>query len=163
VVKGHLRIMRGAPRAVVVHHEGPGGLLGETALFGGTTYPATAVASEPTTVRLLPSAHVWQLLRDDPEAAAFFLRRLAERLGGVIRRLDEISQRSVADRLLAHLAARPGASLGDPVSLGMTQQELAEELGTVREVIVRELRRLVQAGVITPCGRGLYVVANRGS
>lgn len=158
VVSGHLRILRGSPRAVVVHHEGPGGLLGETAFFGGTGYPATAVASEPTIVRLLPAARVWQLLREDPDAAAFFLRRLAERLRGVITRLDDINSTSVATRLLAHLRSRPGAADGRLVSLGMTQTELAEELGTVREVLVRELRRLVQRGLLAPGGRGLYRV-----
>lgn len=158
VTSGHLRIVRGAPRAVVVHHEGPGGLLGETALFGGVSYPATAIATEPTVVRLLADSHVWQLLRDDPDAAAFFLRRLADRLLGVITRLDEINSSSVATRVLAHLQARPGAKEGRPVSLGMTQHELAEEIGTVREVIVRELRRLVASGAITARGRGMYLV-----
>jgi CRP/FNR family transcriptional regulator len=160
VVSGHLRILRGTPRAVVVHHEGPGGLLGETALFGATGYPGTAVATEPTALRLLPAASVWQLLREDPEASAFFLRRLAERLRGVITRLDDINSTSVSTRLLTHLRTRPGADEGRAVSLGMTQNELAEELGTVREVIVRELRRLVKTGIIAAKGRGMYQIVS---
>jgi hypothetical protein len=37
---------------------------------------------------------------------------------------------------------------------------MAEELGTVREVVVRELRRLCSAGVLTRAGRGRYRVAD---
>lgn len=153
VESGHLRIVRGSVRAVVLHHEGPGGMLGETALFGGFCYPATAIASEPTVCRWLPRAAIMRLVAEEPMAAEFFLRRLAQRLHGVIARLDPAS---VSERLMRHIAARPGALERRVFSLGMTQSDLAEELGTVREVVVRELRRLVQRGVIEPMGRGRY-------
>lgn len=159
VTAGHLRIVRGGPRSVVLHHERPGGMLGETALFGGFPYPATAIATEPTTCLLLPRARVMRLLVDEPAAAAFFLRRLATRLHGVIARLDQVTRDSVAARLARHLSERAAGSTG-PVSLGMTQAELAEELGTVREVVVRELRRLVSAGIIASASRGLYRVVD---
>jgi hypothetical protein len=42
----------------------------------------------------------------------------------------------------------------------MTLPELAEELGTVKEVIVRELRVLRQLRLISPAGRGLYRVVD---
>ena len=38
----------------------------------------------------------------------------------------------------------------------MTQQQLAEELGTVREVISRELRVLMRAGLMESIGGGRY-------
>ena len=162
VIAGHLRIVRGSGRAVVVHHEGPGGMLGETALLGELPYPATAIASEPSTCRFLARPRVRQLLADAPEAAGFFLRRLARRLHGVISRLDRVSHESVAERLARHVASRAAGS-GGVFSLGMTQAELAEELGTVREVLVRELRRLVERGVIEPVGRGRYRLAAPGA
>jgi DNA-binding transcriptional regulator LsrR (DeoR family) len=36
----------------------------------------------------------------------------------------------------------------------MTQQALAEELGTVREVVVRELRRLKKEQLLVPAAAG---------
>jgi DNA-binding transcriptional regulator LsrR (DeoR family) len=38
----------------------------------------------------------------------------------------------------------------------MTQLRLAEELGTVREVVSRELRELVRAGIVESLGGGRY-------
>jgi DNA-binding GntR family transcriptional regulator len=45
----------------------------------------------------------------------------------------------------------------------MTQGELAEELGTVREVVVRALAALVDRGCISRAGRGLFVIDNRAA
>jgi GTP-sensing pleiotropic transcriptional regulator CodY len=42
----------------------------------------------------------------------------------------------------------------------MTQTALAEELGTVREVVVRALRGLRQVGAIESAGDGKYQVAS---
>jgi GTP-sensing pleiotropic transcriptional regulator CodY len=42
----------------------------------------------------------------------------------------------------------------------MTQSALAEELGTVREVIVRSLRSLRDIGAIESAGAGKYRVSN---
>jgi hypothetical protein len=38
----------------------------------------------------------------------------------------------------------------------MTQQALAEELGTVREVVVRELRRLKKEQLLVPAAAGRF-------
>ena len=156
VISGRMRIVLGTTRSLVLHEEGPGGLMGETALFGGTVFPATAVAAEPCEIWFLATARVFQLLRDDPDAAAYFLNRLASRLGTVIRRFNELGRKTVSARLALHILARHDTRGASEISLGMTQQELAEELGTVREVLVRELRRLVASGVVSRLGRGIY-------
>ena len=42
----------------------------------------------------------------------------------------------------------------------MTQQQLAEELGTVREVIVRELQALRAAGLVRSIGPGRFEIVD---
>ena len=42
----------------------------------------------------------------------------------------------------------------------MTQTELAEEIGTVREVVVRALRELRELGAIESVGDGKYQVTD---
>src|SRR3954453_14745730 len=49
VLEGRVRVVRGAGgRPHVIHEETAGGTLGEVPMFEGSTYPATAVAAEPT-------------------------------------------------------------------------------------------------------------------
>jgi len=49
---------------------------------------------------------------------------------------------------------------GDRISIGMTQQRLAEELGTVREVVSREIKNLVRQRILESLGGGRYRVVN---
>jgi CRP/FNR family transcriptional regulator len=160
ILAGAVRIIReGEGRAVIVHRERAGGLLGEVALFSGGAYPASAIAMERTRALLLPADALRRALRTSPALSELLLHRLAARAREVITRLDRLAHQSVLRRLAHHLAER-GASApalrGAPVSLGMTQVELAEELGTVKEVVVRELRALRRLRLIAPAGRGLY-------
>ena len=159
IVEGAVRVVREADgRAVVVHREGPGGVLGEVALFTDARYPATAIALEPTTTLLVTVADVRRELAAGGALAEVLLRRLAARTREVIDRLDGMVHLTVARRLARHLAARAEQATGDVVTLGMTQVALAEELGTVKELVVRELRALARRGLVVARGRGRYAV-----
>ncbi len=160
VLEGRIRVRRIAPsgRTVVVHHEGVGGLLGEIPLFDGGLYPATAQATERSACALLPRLPLLRRLDADAALARYFLTRLAGRLREVIGRLDAMATRSVAQRVSRYLVGRWRASGSTRVSLGMSQADLAEELGTVREVVVRELRLLCRAGLLAPLGAGRYII-----
>ena len=162
IAEGAIRVMRATPdRGVVIHHEVAGGLLGEVALFSDGRYPATATAMEPTLVLLVGEAEVHRALRQDPALAILLLRRLASRTKDVITRLDRIANLTVMRRLALHLLERAGAGREKIVTLGMTQVQLAEELGTVKEIITRELGALVRLGLIARLGAGRYAIRDR--
>jgi len=144
-------------RQHLVHEEGPGATLGELPLFEGGPYPATAVAAEPALCLVLDRAAIEGGIAADPALAFALLGGLARRVRTLIARLDAVRGRSVRTRLAAHLLARAG---GGPFSLGATQAEVAEELGTVREVVVKELRALRAAGILRSAGRGRIEVTD---
>ena len=159
VIEGKVRVVRGSgSRQHVVHTEGPGGTLAEVPLFAGGTHPATAIAAEPTTCALFTLAAIRSAISECEDVSLMLLRRLALRVRGLVDRLDERSAHSVRSRLIEFLTQRAAVSPRATFSIGMTQQQLAEELGTVREVISRELRELRKAGVIKPAGAGRYRV-----
>jgi CRP-like cAMP-binding protein len=161
VASGRVRVVRhAAGRRHVLHEEGPGGTLGEVPLFEGGGYPATAIAAEPTACLVVGRDAIASAMRADPELAWRLLSRLAARVRTLVERVDGLAARSVAQRLAALVAARHQSAAGgrSSVTLGGTQQEVAEELGTVREVVVRAVRALCDAGAIEPLGRGRYRV-----
>ena len=82
------------------------------------------------------------------------LTGLALRVRNLIARLDRLVFSSVRARLAAWVAERARAGLGPVVSLGLTQERLAEEWGPVREVVVRELAALRRLGAIRSRGAG---------
>ena len=159
VLNGKVRVVRqvGA-RAQVVHVETAGGTLGEVPVFAGGTYPATAIAADTTSCAIITRGALAAAIRSSPDAAFVLLERLARRVRELVERLDRASLRPVSQRLAEYLVARLDARGRTVVALGMTQQQLAEELGTVREVIVRELHSLRRRGVIRAIGGGRYEV-----
>ena len=162
VVEGRVRVFRevGGRRAVL-HVEGPGGTLGEIPTFSGGTLPATAIALEPTSYLVVPRAVLESLVVLHPQLALRLLERMAGRVREVVSRLDRLVFQHVATRLARYLIGRSERSqIPNVISLGLTQQELAEELGTVREVLVRELFALRQAGVIESTGRARLTIVD---
>jgi CRP/FNR family transcriptional regulator len=161
VLEGKVRVVR-APsgRQYALHTEGPGGTLGEVPLFGGGRYPATALAAEPTACLVIARETLARAIAADPELAFRLLARLSERVRTLVTRLDGRSGATVPARLARHLLARHAEARGAAFALGRTQAEVAEELGTVREVLVRALRALCRDGLVAPAGRGLYRVCD---
>jgi CRP-like cAMP-binding protein len=161
VVRGRVRVVRDASgRRHVLHEEDAGGTLGEVPLFEGGGYPATAIAAEPTTCLIVGRDAIAAAMLADPELAWRFLGRLAARVRTLVERVDRLAARSVPQRLAALFLARHGRSarVTGVVTLGGTQQEIAEELGTVREVVVRAARTLCASGAVESLGGGRYRV-----
>jgi CRP/FNR family transcriptional regulator len=158
VLSGRVHVARetGA-RTEFLHGEGAGGILGEIPLFGGGAFPASATAVEPTRSAFLPKAAIERLLAEDSAFARFALQRLAERARGLLKRIDDLTATTITARVADYLLTR-AESLGGEFSLGMSQEALARELGTAREVVVRALRSLVAAGAITRTGRSRFAV-----
>ncbi len=162
VIEGRVRVFReeGSRRAVL-HVEGPGGTLGEIPTFSSGTLPASAMALEPTRYLVVPRALLESLVVLDPQLALRLLERMAWRVREVVMRLDRLAFQQVATRLARYLMGRSERSrIPDVISLGLTQQELADELGTVREVLVRELFTLRKAGILKSLGGGRLAIAD---
>lgn len=172
VLEGKVRIVRGrSGRQTVIHSGEAGATLGEVPFFTDGVYPATAIAAEPTRCLFLTHAAVTRAMAADPELAMFFLRRLSQRVESLVERVDQNTVSSVQKRLARFILERSqapavssrssaGKAKRNTFSLGMTQTALAEEIGTVREVVVRALREIRQSGAIESVGDGKYRVSS---
>lgn len=162
VMDGGVRVVRGRrDRQHVVHVEKSGGTLGEVPLFAGGGYPATAIASEACRCIILSHSALRAAVASSPDFAFLLLERLAQRVRGLVERLDRVTSQTVPARLAKYLLDRRRAgSASQLVSLGVTQAQLAEELGTVREIVVRSLRTLCDQGLIARAANGKYRIVD---
>jgi CRP-like cAMP-binding protein len=157
IVDGRVRVVRDGPeRRQVVHVEGPGATLAEVPLFDGGVLPATAMAMSPTRCLVFNLGAIEAAIGRDPRLALLLLGQLSRRVRQLVQRLDRISFQSVRARLADYLLGRAAATTAGALAFDGPQAELAEELGTVREVLVRELRYLRRHGMIRATGRGGY-------
>jgi CRP/FNR family transcriptional regulator len=153
LLDGEVRVVRSSRgRRHVLHTERRGGTLGEAPLFDRAPYPATAIAATPVRALYVDRAALDRALRASPEVAWFFLGRLAGRVRILLDRVDGLATADVGTRLAAYLLEQADRTAGPIVAA--TQESLAEELGTVREVVARALRELRVRGVIRSAGRG---------
>ena len=161
VLDGRVRLLREhGGRSVFIRDEAAGGSLGEVPLFEGTTYPATAIASEPTRCLAVQRSSLYATIKTHPELALAILQRLAGRVRLLVERLDRTANQSTISRLAQYITDRAAEHPEKSFVLGASQQQVAEEIGTVREVVVRGLRTLRRRGAVVSEGRGKYRVAN---
>jgi CRP-like cAMP-binding protein len=133
--------------------ERAGNALAEVPVFDQGRYPGTAEAVSDTTLLQLDADHFRGICLRHPEVALKVIKVLAHRMRHLDGLIEELSFSTVRDRLVAHLiylAENGGRSYPRGVEFELTEnnEELAARLGTVRELISRNLGRLHGEGLI---------------
>jgi CRP/FNR family transcriptional regulator len=150
VVSGLVRVFVTAPdgRTMTVRYCRPGALLGVMSLFiPGFALPAAVQALVDAEVLALSPGVARRAAAQDIRVTQAFLREQSERAISFLYEVPGSAFATVRQRVARHLldiASEGAPELVVPVS----QQQLAEAVGTVREVIVRVLRELRTAGVV---------------
>jgi CRP/FNR family transcriptional regulator, cyclic AMP receptor protein len=151
VVRGLLRVYLSSPggRQVTVRYARPGDVLGIAVLVGG---PAdTGVQTlEPSSVFRISARTLTMAARQDPRVSWAIAEELNRRLYGVLEQTAVNAFGSVRQRVAVHLldlASDRQRAEGGLVA-NVSQQELADAAGSVREVVARALRELRVAGIV---------------
>jgi CRP/FNR family transcriptional regulator len=159
---GHVRIFKSSPngREQVLAIDGPGSSIAELPVFDGGPYPASAVAVNDVTLLFLSKQDFRAICVQYPEVALKVLRVVGARLRKLVGIIEELSFTTVRHRLVAlllRLAKTQGERQGNAVviTLPAHNQELAAQIGTVRELVSRNMSRLQQEGLIEIDGRSV--------
>lgn len=155
LARGRVRIFKtsAAGREQVLAVNGPGESVAELPVFDGGAYPASAVAIEDAEVAFISRRDFQAFCMEHPEVALKMLAVVGGRLRRLVAIIEELAFTTVRQRLVAlllKLASSEGKSVAGGIELHLpaSHQELANELGTVREIISRNLTRLQAEGLI---------------
>lgn len=118
--------------------------------------PVMAQAQEECELLMIPPELYHSILENWPVWKDFVIVTLYQRLGETIRVLEQTAFSSVDRRLAGLLYRLCGGNNG---AISATHEQLASELGTVREVVSRLLGELKQRGVLQ-LGRGRIIILN---
>ena len=164
VASGKIRIFKlsAAGREQVLAVEGPGSSFAELPVFDGGNYPAAASALEDADVLFISRKDFQNFCREHPDVALKVIAVVGSRLRRLVGIIEELSFTTVRQRLIAvvlRLAEASGRPSRDGVHLELTMshQDLAAELGTVRELVSRNLSRLQAEGFLEVDGRKIVV------
>ncbi|HEY7856601.1 MAG TPA: Crp/Fnr family transcriptional regulator [Terriglobales bacterium] len=154
VITGRVRIFKTSAggREQVLAVEGPGASVAELPVFDGGAYPASGGALEPTEALFLAGEELRALCLERPEVALKLLRNAGARLRRLVGLIEELSFATVRHRLSALLLRQAVTGRKGPrgvvFPLPGSHQEIASRIGTVRELVSRNLARLQAQGLI---------------
>src|SRR5271157_816857 len=168
VEAGNVRIFKSSAggREQVLSIDGPGGSIAELPVFDGGSYPASAQAITDCSLLFFSKKDFQSLCLQHPQVALKVLREVGGRLRKLVGIIEELSFTTVRHRLaamLVRLAKSDGErkGIGVTITLPANNNELAAQIGTVRELVSRNLSRLQAEGFIQMDGR-IVVIPNLG-
>ena len=164
VESGHVRIFKSSAggREQVLSIDGPGSSVAELPVFDGGNYPASVTAVDAATLLFVSKQDFQALCLAHPQVALKVLRVVGARLRRLVGIIEELSFTTVRHRLAAlllRLARSGGKRVADGVELTLpaSNQELASQIGTVRELVSRNLSRFQSEGLVTIDGRSVII------
>ena len=162
IVQGSVKIFRTSPsgREVMLAIQEAPSTVAELPLFDGGPYPASVRAVEPVVCLFINKDDFQQVCRQYPEVALKILAVVGRRLRNLVGLVEAMTFGSVTQRLARLLLDASKAAGADTFDLPVTHQELASRLGTVREVVSRNLGRFRAQGLIKIQDRQVEI-ANR--
>jgi len=163
IESGHVRVFKSSPdgREQVLAIEGPASSVAELPVFDGGSYPASASAADDAEMLFLSKEDFQALCLENPKVALKVLRVVSRRLRGLVAMIEQLSFMTVRHRLailLLHLA-KTGKRTKDGITfeLSASNQELAAQIGTVRELVSRNLSQLQSEGLVQLRGRNILI------
>ena len=125
-----------------------------TCLLGNSDYPASTIVEEAITDVIVPAAAFNQLMIDSKVFRTFVMTNYGALISDLIVLLDEVAFHNL-DARLAKLLLEAGTD-----SVKRTHQQIADELGTAREVVSRQVKRFEQKNWVA-LGRGQVEILDR--
>lgn len=135
-------------------HAGETCVITTTCLLGNSDYPASTIVEEAITDVIIPAAAFNQLMIDSKVFRTFVMTNYGALISDLIVLLDEVAFHNL-DARLAKLLLEAGSD-----SVKRTHQQIADELGTAREVVSRQVKRFEQKNWVA-LGRGQVEVLDR--
>jgi CRP/FNR family transcriptional regulator len=165
IVEGFLRVFiagTSSGRETTIRYVRPGDLLGVVAALSGPS---------GTSVQTLRDSRIWMVeaaalranAQTDIQIAWLIAQECANRVTALVDEVAGSAFASVKQRIAHHLLHMAQSRSSEPYLVArITQTDLANAAGTVREVSVRELRILRSEGLIRPSREGIAILNAEG-
>ena len=169
IARGKVRLFKTSVngREQVLSVNVSGESVAEIPVFDGGPYPASAVALEETEIAFISRRDFNAYCLEHPEVPLKVLTVVGARLRNLVGIIEELSFTTIRQRLIStllKLAQSEGRKTahGIEFQLPASHQELANQLGTVRELIARNLMRLQAEGLLDVDARQIVVKDVKG-
>lgn len=163
IAAGTVRIFKISPagRELTIHTENAPATVAEVPLVDGGPYPASVQAATAVEAIFLGRKEFLATCLEHPQVALAALAVFGRRLRSLVGLLEAVTFGGVRQRLARLLLEHSRPGCGPPL-VSDTHQEMALDLGTVREVVSRNLSRFQAEGFIRLRTRAIEIVDREG-
>lgn len=146
IEEGSVKLYRISPqgRQYIIRVLQEGDTCNEVPAFDGGTNPVNVETLERSKVWVIDDKTLRALVKAHPDFALKVLSNFGKNLRGLVRMVSEMAFYQVTNRLARLISELPA----EESRLHLTQEQLAAQLGTVREVVARSLKELERSGAI---------------
>jgi CRP/FNR family transcriptional regulator len=144
-------------REQVLRYARAGQSFNEVAVFDGGPNPANVMAATACVLWIVSRELIMEFVRTRPDMAVAIIQNLSRQLRHLVGMVENLALRQVTARLVKLLIE---TASGDTATHKLTQQEMAAQLGTVREMVGRSLKQLEARGLIK-IEKGRIVIVKR--
>jgi CRP/FNR family transcriptional regulator len=164
LIQGSLKIFKtsASGREMMLALETAPSTVAELPLFDGGPYPASVRAVGDAVTYFINKNDFYQVCRSQPDVALKVLAVVGKRLRQLVAIVEAVTFGSVTKRLAALLLTMANQAGSDEFPMILTHQELASRLGTVREVVSRNLARFRAEGLILMSAQKLVILNRAG-
>ncbi|RYY24644.1 MAG: Crp/Fnr family transcriptional regulator [Sphingobacteriaceae bacterium] len=151
VLSGSIRVMRQDEdgKEILLYYIKPGESCIMSFLAGihDDTSKISAVVEEDAQILMVPVAKASEWIKIYPEWADFIFKQYHKRFEELLSVINAVAFQKLDDRIVELLKKKAGIYKSKEINI--THQQLAEELGTTREVISRLLKQMEKQQMIT--------------
>jgi CRP/FNR family transcriptional regulator len=158
VLRGSIRVSKvGEGRELQLYRVGPGEscVLTSSCLMGNSDYPASGTVEADARLVVLSHAAFDVLMARHAPFRQYVFGLFADRLADLMGLVEAVAFHKLDRRVAAAL-------LGHGRTVSLTHQQLADEVGSVREIVTRVLRVFADEGSVR-LGRGSIEITDAGA
>ena len=127
-------------------------------LLSRTNFPAESVAERRTELAAIPASWFYQFMAELPPFREFVLNDYTKLLGSMFSFVDQLAFQSIEQRLARRLLVDAGKGL----VITKTHQQIASDIGSVREIVSRQLGSWEKKGWVSNA-RGQVRIVDRAA
>ncbi len=142
-----------------------GEVMGYRALISDKPYSASAATLEESLVCQIPREEFFNQIEKNPKVALNLIRTLSQELRNAEKRMMNLAQKSVRERLaetLIILKETYGLDEDSVLSISLSREDLANIVGTATETVIRLLADFKKEELIDTRGKKIVIKDMRG-
>ena len=145
-------------KEAIINYQDAGEYFGELSLIDDSRRSASIMTVEKSVMAIMPKQAFHQVLKSNPDIAIHLLKDMVHRVRTLTDEIKSLALSDVYGRLsktlLSLATERDGILI---IEKPVTQQELANRIGSSREMVCRIFKDLVKGGYITS-GQNHYII-----